>query len=337
MLARVCWAVLLVMGVRVAKAQSGFQTFNYPGTNFHTELTAINDNGQAVGWFKVPAQDASCDPAAFGGPCKFDGGEPYGFVYQQGKFQRLRGPLVEVANNRPIAINNRGQVLILHGLYTFIGPTQYLVYDIATGKTQKLDMQGRPAKGAGALYMGSLMRVFGMNREGVVVGFGQVIEKQADSGIKQKYGLMIGIPNGQAAEESTDSGTSGFKEFEFSFAACPKSQFNEEYGRILLAGPNDSGQVAASCGKEAAVYDSKSGRATALFALPGDQPNIEVHGISNDGTVVGCSAAGSDPFIFRSEKASPFPLPEKDGCALGVNAKGQIVGVVGDKAFIYMP
>jgi hypothetical protein len=49
-------------------ALPGYRFFQYPGTNFPTQLTAINDKGVAVGFFTRPL-DASCEPGAFGGPC----------------------------------------------------------------------------------------------------------------------------------------------------------------------------------------------------------------------------------------------------------------------------
>src|ERR1700692_1872835 len=143
MLAKVCWAVLLVMGVRVAKAQSGVQRFNYPGTNYPTKLTSINEDGVAVGWFSHLADGGKCDPAQFGGPCMTNDLEgdaheiPFGFIYSDGKFTRLKGPIAGVGNNKPIWISNHGKILIRHG-EGVNGPFTYMLYDLATGSVSNI-------------------------------------------------------------------------------------------------------------------------------------------------------------------------------------------------------
>lgn len=326
-------------------ATSGpFTTFMYPGTNYKTQLMAINDSGVAVGWFTPTVQGPLCDPVAFGGPCPSTDPNaglniPYAFSYSGGKFQRLKGPLAGVPNNIPVAINNKGQVLIFHGRFTNIaGGTGYLLYDLATGTTKTVEPGGLPAKGQGDLVGTALMHISGLNDNGVVAGNGMVLKRKEPSGAAQAYGLMIGTPNVHAPDASPDSGTSSFRAFEVSLASCPKEDFNMQYmGKMQFAGPNDSGQMAFSCLKDAVVYDTSSGSSTA-FTAPEPYIQIKVMGISNDGSVVGCfTPPGKNSFIYSAGKLSLLKLPDESSCAVGINAKGEIVGFSGDKAFIYTP
>jgi hypothetical protein len=320
----------------------GLTTFMYPGTNYRTQLVAINDSGVAVGWFSPPIQGAICDPIAFGGPClPIDPTSaalniPYAFTYSDGKFKRLRGPLVEVGNNRPIAINNRGQVLLFHGHFANLpgGGSDLLVYDLATGATRKMEQAGLPAKGDESLIVGSIGHVSGMNSKGVVAGAGTISEMQAGSP-KQGYGLLIGTPNVHAMTADPDSGTSSFRHFEVALPSCPKKEANVQYTDMMLAGPNDTGQIAISCGKDAIVYESASGRSTA-FSAPDPQYQIKVVGIGNGGAIVGCSTnPGGKAFVYSDSKFTLLPISGEKVCALGINAKKQIVGFSDDKAFIY--
>ena len=326
-------------------ANGPLTTFMYPGTNYKTQLTAINDSGVAVGWFTPSVPNPVCDPVAFGGPCLSTDPNviginiPYAFSYSNGKFKRLGGPVAGAPNNLPVAVNNKGQVLIFHGRFTNIaGGTGYVLYDLATGTTKTVELGGLPAKGAADLVTTALVHITGMNSNGVVGGNGMVIETKGPSGIKQGYGLIIGTPNIHPMESDPDSGTSSFRSFEVLLPSCPKEDSNLQYmGKMQIAGPNDSGQMAFSCLKDAVVYDTSSGKSTAFSAA---DPNylIKVTGISNNGSVVGCSAQpGKKAFIFRAGQFSLLPLPDEPGCALGVNFKGQVVGFSGDKAFIYTP
>lgn len=319
-------------------------TFMYPGTNYKTQLTAINDAGIAVGWFTPPIQGAVCDPAVFGGPCLptdptvVGVNIPFAFSYSNGKFARLRGPLAGAANNKPIAINNKGQVIIFHGRFpTIAGGTQYLIYDLATGTTRDLELSGLAAKGSDSLIMGILTHIAGLNSGDVVAANGEVIERAPTSGTIHEYGLMIGTPNIHASGVSPDSGTSSLKQFKIALVDCPKKEFNMQYMDMQIAGPNDTEQVAVSCGKDAVIFDTSSGNSTEFSATDPDYP-IKVTGISNNGSVVGCSAQpDKKAFIYHAGQFSPLPLPDEPGCALGINSKGQVVGFSGDKAFIYTP
>jgi hypothetical protein len=319
-------------------------TFMYPGTNYRTQLVAINDSGVAVGWFSPPVQGPICDPVAFGGPClPIDPSAaalniPYAFSYSDGKFKRLRGPLVEVGNNMPLAINNRGQVLLVHGHFANLpgGGADLLLYDLATGTTRAMEQAGLPAKGDESLLVGNIGHVSGMNSKGIVAGAGMLTEMEGGSP-KHEYGLLIGTPNVHAISADPDSGTSSFKHFEVALPSCPKKEANVQYTDMKLAGPNDAGQIAISCGNDAVVYDSALGRSKA-FSAPDPQYKIKVSGIANGGAVVGCSAVpGGKAFVYSGGNFAFLPISGEKVCALGVNAKGQIVGFSDDKAFIYKP
>jgi len=331
-----------IVAVRAQATNGGLTTFTYPGTNYRTQLVAINDSGVAVGWFSPPVQGATCDPVAFGGPClPIDPSAaalniPYAFSYSDGKFKRLRGPLVEVGNNMPLAITNSGKVLIVHGHFANLpgGGSDLLVYDLATGTTRQMEQAGLPSKGDESLIVGNLGHVSGMNSKGVVAGAGMLTEMEAGSP-KHEYGLLIGIPNVHAMAASPDSGTSSFRHFEVSLQSCPKKEANVQYTDMQLAGPNDAGQIAISCGNEAIMYDSTT-RHSMPISAPDPEYQMKIKGISNNGSVVGCSpVTGRKPFLYTGGKTSLLPIPDENSCAMGINNKGQIVGFTGDKAFIY--
>ena len=337
---------ILILSSALNAQIPGLATFRYPGTNFPTQLVAINDNGAAVGWFIHPLRGALCDPAAFGGPCP-PGDQtgdavkvPYAFSYFQGKFKRLRGPLVEAPNNKPIAINNRGQVLILHGKLTnYPGLYTYLVYDLTTGTTRNIGTGGKgaAADGGEGLIMATV-KPAGLNDKDEVVGPGQAIERLANAETKHEYGLAIGTANIYPLESNPDSVTSIFRQFQVSLQSCPKQESNLQYvGHMQFAGPNDAGQVAISCDKDAVIFSTNSGRSTPFSATDPDYL-IKVSGISNSGSVVGCAMQpGKKPFVYGSGKFSLLPIPDENSCILGINVKGQIVGFSGDNTFIYSP
>jgi hypothetical protein len=263
---------------------------------------------------------------------------PYAFSYFQGKFKRLRGPLVEAPNNKPIAINNRGEVLILHGKLTnYPGLYTYLVYDLTTGTTRNIATGGKGAAADGGEgLITATVTPAGLNNKDEVVGPGQVYERLANSETKHEYGLAIGAATIFPLESASDAVSSIFRQFEVSLQSCPKQESNLQYvGHMQFAGPNDAGLVALSCDKNAVIYNTKSGHSTP-FSAPDPEYLIKVSGISNSGSVVGCAMQpGRKPFVYGAGKFSLLPIPDQNSCALGINAKGQIVGFSGDNAFIY--
>jgi hypothetical protein len=188
---------------------------------------------------------------------------------------------------------------------------------------------------ASRLFLDLLLPV-GLNKKDEVVGPGQAIERSANSETKHEYGLAIGTAKIYAPESNRDSVTSIFRQFQVSLQSCPKQESNLQYvGHMQFAGPNDAGQVAISCDKDAVIYKTSSGRSTPFFTTDKDYL-IKVSGISNSGSVLGCAMQPAEKaFVYGSGKFSLLPIPDENSCALGINAKGQIVGFSGDNAFIY--
>jgi hypothetical protein len=336
--------------------QGNVEVLQYPGTNFPTQFTAINNKGVAVGFFTHPLSGAVCDPNAFGGPCP-SGDQmgdalrmPYAFVYEDGKFTRFKGKLVEVPNNLPLGINDAGEVVVLHGRLQNLPSQsgfQFLLYNVATGAVKQIpsgDLAGRSALGNGGISAVLLLKIAGMNDAGEIAAKAE-IKRIAAGGANvptgDEYGLVIGKLGLSKNNDKSESETRGkFEQINVELPRCRKepsgTQYtNEEFG---LAGPNDKGQVGISCGHDVAIYGLGNGLSSPV-PVPEEMPPIDVKGINNSGSLVGCSDNGTDKkaFSYASGRFSELALPNGNSCAMGINEQGEIVGYVGDSAFIIKP
>ena len=351
MLKQAVWtSVLGVVVSGVANGQAGLKAFFYPGTNYPTKFTSINESGTAVGWFSQETNDPiRCDATAFGGPClppEPVDKPPYGFIYENGKFTRLKGDIVGGPNNKPVWVNNKGKILIMHGL----GPNVfvYLLYDPVTGNVNKVGRGGDNGAplGTGKETMSASAGSFaGINSKNEVVGMAQIVRQSiAANGYPHNsatIGLIQGVAGLSKLEPMKEHGGGGrFKGFDVTLRECPKDgQGNMVFpgDTLQYAGPTDNGLVAFSCYSEAIIFDLTTGKATPIPS-PGDNLQFRVMGIANDGSVAGCGGPTGtlNAFVYRAGSLS-FISRADNSCAMGINSKGQVVGYVDDKAFIYTP
>lgn len=127
------------------------------------------------------------------------------------------------------------------------------------------------------------------------------------------------ISNGVTSTAITATSPEGFF-FQTAFSI-------NDSGRVVGVGldPNNAAVTTAM------VYDSMTGTAFAVPALPGDSTALAFD-VSNAGHVVGSSGFNGMPFIWSDSEgttAIPLPLGASTGSARGVNSAGMVVGNAG--------
>ena len=340
-------------------AQSNLKKTFYPGTNFPTQFTAINASGVAVGWFKRPRENPTCNPAAFGAPCPVqspvdDANElPYGFVYRNGQFSLFKG-IFAGSRNKPIAINSQNQILFEHTAVTMqvsgIAVSKqlvYLLYDLNTGATSKVGKNGTNGKPQGTAEdyaTFSTSSYSGINAKREAFGLSQIVHQSINITSKGAYpkgsaeiNFEFGTPSRNRIEPITAPGDPGrFKVIDIALKECPKSDtgMSTDPTTIQFAGPNDSGMVVVSCYRQAVIVNTATGAARD-FSGNNHEMFYRVAAIADDGSIAGCVGAAGSPhaFVYRNGRTIMIKGVVEPSCATGISSSGLVVGWEGDKAF----
>ena len=294
-----------------------FQTFFYPETNeTHNQFTtpvSINDAAVIVGNIHrlgkgCPDQDCGLE----------------GFVYENGKFTLLNGPQSKGRFTNPIAINNRGQILIVQDQHIGGVQPQFFVYDMAQRTYRPvgpfIQVPGVPNKIR-------LAQITGFNDKGQFVGIYHFRNRQ--------YGGYGTLPLGEAGSTTIPAETGNFTPIE-----CPQ-------GRSTSAtGINNRGQVTGACDgsprppvRSGFLY---SNGIMTLFDFP-DAILTRGNAINDAGAIAGEYTLkprhpGHWPptgFAYDGSQFTPVAIHGAGpngllSVANGINNKGQIAGMEGN-------
>jgi uncharacterized membrane protein len=285
-----------------------------PGTNgvtVHTSPTSINDAGALVG--NMPASDGISLDA---------------FLYEHGRFTLLTGPLFHGSFTRAIAVNNRGEVLLVQDPQSTGPQARYFLYDVAQKSFRPI---GPFIQVAGAPNKIKLQQINGFNDQGQFVGTFN-IQGRAVGGFGT---LVVGAPG--SLDLPADAAN-------FTIVTCPAG-----LGNTNALGMNNHAQITGSCGPSAGVTSGfivNNGTLT-LFAYPGASLT-EGRSINNAGAVAGTyrlksirpGAWPGTGFVYDGAQFSPVALfkdPVSTSAARSINNKGQVAGEGGGSGFIAVP
>jgi len=294
-----------------------FQTFFYPQSaetrNQFTTPVSINDAGVVVGNIHrtgkgCPDQDCGLE----------------GFIYENGKFTLLNGPQYKGRFTNPVAINNRGQILVVQDPHIGGVPPQFFIYDMAHRTYQPV---GPFVQIPGAPNKIRLAQITGFNDKGQFVGNYRFRNKQHGG-----YGTL---PVGEAGSTTVPAETGNFTPIE-----CPQ-------GRSTNAtSVNNRGQVTGACdGSPRPPVRSGflfSNGTMTLFDFP-DATLTRGNAINDAGAIAGEYTLkprhpGQWPptgFAYDGSQFTPVALHSAGpngllSVANGINNKGQITGMEGN-------
>ncbi len=293
-----------------------FQMIYYPETaedsSQFTEPHSIDDAGVIVG--DIHRHAKGCDST--------DCGEQ-AFIYEHGKFTIVAGPLYKGNFTKAIAINNRGQILLVQDTQSSGGAPQYFLYDLAL---RTFSPVGAFVQVAGAPNKIRLTPITGFNDEGQFVGNFRLRNQQYGG-----YGTLSIGPPGSTAPPG-DPGN-------FTQIECPE-------GRAMNAtGINNRGQITGSCEstpkrpvRSGFLYSKGS---VTVFDFPGASLT-RGNGVNDAGVIAGEYTlaprhAGSWPvtgFAYDGSQFTPVVAHGGDhgllSAAKAINNKGQIAGMDGE-------
>lgn len=293
-----------------------FQVFQYQGSTDHpnqfTTPVSINDAGVIVG--NVHPREAGCPEQE---------GCIEGFVYEGGKFKLLKGPKYDGGFTNPVAINNRGQILVVQDPHIGGVSPQYFLYDVARQTYRPvgtfIQVSGTPGKVR-------LAQITGFNDQGQFVGNYRVRNRQYGG-----YGtLSVGEAGSTAAPDQLGN---------FTPVECPQGR------NTTATSINNRGQITGACDgsprppvRSGFVYSNGTMQ---LFDFP-DATLTRGNAINDAGVVVGeytlrPRRPGHWPptgFAYDGKQFTPIAIHGRENGALsqanGINNQGQIVGMDGD-------
>lgn len=246
------------------------------------------------------------------------------FQYQNGTYSALTGPLYKGSFTSAVAINNRGQVLLLQDPMSGQQP-RYFVYDLVQKTARPI---GTFIRVTGSPNPIRLQQITGMNDSGQFVGT-FILKGTAVAG----YGALAVGPDGSPAPPQDAS--------DFTVVACPA-----QTGNTAAWGINNHQQVTGSCGPAKGQTHGflYSNGAMTLFDYPGMVDATEGRSINDAGVIVGgyrlhAVRAGAWPtigFLYDGTHFLPMIKYWSNGSssvARSINNRGQAV-MVGGGSFL---
>ena len=310
--------------VQAAVAESArnfhFETFFYQvnsgRANEYTAPVGVNDEGVIIG--NIYRQFAG------GCPQLADCGTE-GFIYENRQFRLLTGPLYNGHFTRPIAINNRGQILLVQENRAALlnHHDQYFIYDV---KGKSFRPMGALVQVAGSPAPIWMVQITGFNDRGQIVGF-------------YRYKGKLWGAYGQPILGEAGSTVAPMEGAALTPIECPE-------GRSTRAlGLNNRGQITGSCegGNRSPTrrgFLFEKGTMT-LFDVPGAMLT-RGNAINDAGVIVGEYTLkplhpGNWPVMAFAYDGAKFVQVDVHGApngllsqATGINNRGQIAGMDGD-------
>ncbi|HEY1526537.1 MAG TPA: DUF3887 domain-containing protein [Candidatus Angelobacter sp.] len=302
-----------------------FSLADYSGAQ-STHLTGINDSGVVLGYYISYFPQDTIHATA-----------NYPFVVSKGQFTVLHGPIFDpisdlgsYVNTDPLAINNKGQILLSRSQWNFgegsARSITYYLYDLNNKTFQAVGLNFRSTVSTGKKFFAGYLG--GINDRGEV--FGRLLS----IGIDETFPFYGAPALGPAGSRVPPSAAGSFQRM----PECPGGS------GLLPAAINDQDQIVGVCseptepGPSGFIY--QGGKIT-LYRYP-EALTTFFTGISNSGKVSGYCQLNQglnwQAFLFDGSQFLPVVPPGSTGPALtgsmawGVNSNGQVVGSFNEAA-----
>ena len=306
-----------------------FTLADQPGARM-THLVGINDSGVIVGYY-----------VSFFPNNKLRETAAFPFIISRGQMTVLHGPIfdprtfglgdIRYANTTPLAINNKGQVLLMQSLCAFVDTScdngNYYLYNVNDATVRPIGRNFRTAEHPNETFQAWYFA--GLNDQGEILG--RMVAYQSNPMSFPFYGTPILGPPG-STQAPTAPG---------SFTRLPECSKDE--GLVML-GINSRDEVIGVCPETSSEPQSAvlyNGGKLMRFSYPGSAMTF-VTGISNSGLVSGyyqaVDAVKYQGFLFDGSQFFPLVPPGSAGGqlessqAIAVNSSGQVVGTYKDAA-----